>query len=84
MNTFWNWLVTSSANPEQTALTVKGLVVSYLPLVLIALKFFGHDIQPDVSSVGSQVESFVILVLGIPGALITAYGIGRKIVLLFF
>lgn len=81
MNKFFDWLTTSSANPEATALTVKGLVVTYLPLILVALKFFGHDVQPDVNSLGNQVESLVIVLLGIPGALMTAYGLIRKIIL---
>lgn len=35
MNTFFNWLITSSANPKALSLTVRGFLVGLLPLFIM-------------------------------------------------
>lgn len=74
---FLNWLVTSSADPSKLALTVKGLLMAVAPLLILA---FGIN---DVDY-GATVNAIVSLIVGgggIISAVVTLYGLSRKITL---
>jgi hypothetical protein len=70
---FWNWLVTSSQDPTQVALTVKGWVSAIVPVALIAI----HN--PNLSSLPNQVYSVVVAFFGVVTAAVTLYGLAKKI-----
>lgn len=72
MTTFWNWLAKSSANPDEVALTVKGLVTSLLPIVLIVF----HN--PNLSTLPDAVYSIVVAALGVCSAVAVVIGLLRK------
>lgn len=70
---FSDWVVTSSANPDETSKTIQGVLLLQAPVILSVLKGFGIntdgiDILHAVGTLG--------LWLGIG---LTAFGLGRKI-----
>lgn len=73
-NKFWNWLVTSSSDPTQVALTVKGWVSTIIPVALIVI----HN--PNLSSLPDQIYSIIIAAFGVVSAAVTLYGLVRKLV----
>lgn len=82
MNSFVEWLVKSSKDPAKTALTLKGILVTFLPLVVVALKFFGLEIV-DPNALAGQIESFLVLFFGAVGSVMALIGLARKIALSF-
>ena len=76
------WLVLSSRNSEEIALTAKGFAITFLPLLLFILRYFGVD-NPELGSLPEQIQSFIILVGGVIGGVVTAWGLIRKIVISF-
>lgn len=83
MDKFFNWVALSSADPTAVAATVKGILTMFIPLVLIAGRYFGLN-AGGIGTLPDQVESFVIFVLGIAGSAIAAAGMARKIYLSVF
>jgi hypothetical protein len=67
----------SSANPEEVALTVKGALLTLIPVIVMVFAGFNITLNPD------DLMAFVNTLFGIFTACITLYGIGRKIVLKF-
>ena len=82
MNKFINWLVFSSANKTKIAASVKGFAITFLPLLILVLRYFGLD-NPELGSLPEQLESFVVVVFGAIGGAITAFGLARKIIISF-
>lgn len=67
----------SSANPEEVALTIRGTLLTLIPVIVMVLAGFNITLNPD------DLMAFVNTLFGIFTACITLYGIGRKIVLKF-
>ncbi len=76
-NKFWTWLVVSSSNPEEVALTVKGWMSAIVPVLLFVI----HN--PNLNSLPDGVYAVVIALLAIVSAVVTAYGIIIKIIRTF-
>lgn len=74
---FWNWLMKSSANPTETALTAKGLVSTLLPIVLMVI----HN--PNLNTLPDDVYSLIVAVFGVISAVMVVFGLARKIYLSF-
>ncbi len=72
------WLVTSSANPEQTSLTVKGALMFALPFIM---HLTGIDQEAANTLVGGIV-AFVNATLALVGSAVAIYGVLRKIKLM--
>lgn len=75
MTNIWNWLITSSANPEQTSLTIKGLLVGIAPIAVILLHL-------DTANYGALVDAIAGIIFwagSILSAIMTIYGVMRKI-----
>lgn len=70
----WNWLVVSSADPTQVALTVKGWVATIIPAAMLVI----HN--PNLSDLPNDVYSFIMAALVVVSALVTLWGFVRKIV----
>jgi hypothetical protein len=70
---FWNWLVTSSSDPTQVALTVKGIITAIVPVLAV----FIH--APNLSTLPDDIYSAVVAVFAVFSAAITAYGLIRKL-----
>ena len=66
-------LLSSSANPENISMTVKGLVVSLIPILIYLGNKQGLDLdQNTVIAIIDEVFTFV-------SALFVVFGMGRKI-----
>ncbi len=77
----WTWFVVSSADPNKIALTVKGLLLSVLPLILIVVRARGIEIGEGNARIAiDNVEQLIIAVFGVVAAIVTAIGAGRKVV----
>jgi len=73
MNKFLNWLVFSSENPDNIALTVKGIALLAVPAVLTIASQFGLSVQEaNVVSVISQAATTL-------AAGLTVIGLIRKL-----
>lgn len=74
---FWNWLVLSSADPTQPALTVKGIVSTIVPILMV----FVHN--PNLNDLPDEVYSVIIALFGMYSAFAVAFGLFRKIYISF-
>lgn len=80
MEKFWQWLVQSSADPTQVALTVKGVFTGLIPAVAFVAPYLHLHILPEnLEALGELARLFIITSFGILAALMTAFGIIRKI-----
>lgn len=69
----FNWLSTSSADPEKTSLTVKGMLVGLIPLAASQLQVFGININAfDLThSLDVSLQALTVILM--------VYGLARKI-----
>ena len=72
---FWQWVLTSSANPQEASLTVKGWMTTILPVLM----FVAHN--PNLNTLPDDVYSFVMAALGLVAGFMTVWGLARKIYL---
>lgn len=67
------WLIYSSENPENFSLTLKGLVATAIPTIVLISKHLGFTLNT------SDAESFGVSVIVVLTGLITLYGAARKV-----
>lgn len=75
METFLNWLVKSSENPEKVSMTIRGLLLTNVGIfIFVANSFFGLGFTEEI--VISAITNFTVsvgLVLSLVGMLRKAY-----------
>lgn len=82
INKFIDWLMISSKNPQNLALTVKGLLVSILPIAIILInKFVEVDISADAGALVDTIGNVIIAIGGLVSVCMTGFGLARKIYL---
>lgn len=64
---FINWLITSSANPDKVALTVKGALIGCIPVILIICQMLHWSFSTDqlmeiIAGVTAIISGFLVLV----------------------
>lgn len=74
MNKFFKWLVLSSEDPKQVALTIKGIILLSLPTLM---GFLG-DIGINVAE--SDVVFYITVCVAILGLILTIIGLVRKLI----
>lgn len=74
MDKFLNWLVFSSENPNNVALTIKGILLMAVPVVIDMLKQFG--VQFAEQRAVDIISSAVIVI----SSLLTLIGLVRKLI----
>lgn len=85
MNKFIDWLMISSANPNKTALTVKGFLIGIIPIFMLLFNFMGIQIgEEQIKETIDGIELLIILVFGIMSLVMTGWGLIRKIYFTFF
>ena len=72
-NTFVNFLVKSSANPEETSLTITGILISYASTVVSVLTVLNISVTYNIVVHYISTGGIVI------GCLLSIFGIGRKL-----
>ncbi len=84
LNKFFNWLVKSSADPSQVALTVKGLVsLGVVQGIFALLPSIGLHPTFSLDTLGNAVYSLIDGVLSLVAAIVSLVGIVRKVILTF-
>lgn len=78
----WNWIVVSSADPTQVALTVKGLIVGIPAIALQILPLLGFHPGFDLNSLGDGAYSVVLTFFTLVGGGMAFFGAVRKFYLL--
>lgn len=77
---FWDWLVISSANPQATALTVKGAVGTIVGLLVMISPIMGIGLAPiGAETLTNDIVSTITAVLTSVSAIATVVGLVRKI-----
>lgn len=78
----WNWLVYSSANSENIALTIKGLgsVAAVQAVFNVILPALGVHWDLNLSDLFSSASALVYNVLNLVSTLVLIVGFGRKFV----
>ena len=81
---FWEWLVKSSATPEQTALTVRGFLHTAAAVVLMVSPLFHLNLgQTQLDQAVDLSTQLIIAMYGVVSALVAVYGFARKLYLTF-
>lgn len=70
---FINWLVYSSEDPSNFSLTLKGIVATIFPIVILLIQQLGFTLDTG------KAEAFVLSVIAICTTAITLIGAIRKI-----
>lgn len=84
MQKFWNWLVLSSADPSQAALTAKGMITFAIPVLMYLVPIFHFHVTPDnLNTLPGTIYDLVFWVFTTAASLMTVLGIFRKLWLTF-
>lgn len=67
------WFIVSSADPEQVSATLQGILLQYAAYTLAIVSAFNFPLTQ------SQVYEWITVICGICGAILTLFGLGRKI-----
>lgn len=73
MKSFYNWLLVSSANPENTSMTIKGILLQYVSVIIASMAVLG------VPLMDTQLIHYIDVGCAILGGLLGIFGLGRKI-----
>ena len=80
LNAALKWLVTSSQDPARWSLTIKGILVGFVPVIITLAGLANIDIGSDkLSAIIDGVASLVQVLLALVATGMTAYGIARKL-----
>ena len=74
-------IIASSVDPKKISLSVKGILIAWIPVITMLSGLAGLDL--DESAINNLIESVVQFVFAGStafAAILTAYGIARKIV----
>tara|TARA_R110000868_G_scaffold175724_3_gene412912 strand:- start:1620 stop:1895 length:276 start_codon:yes stop_codon:yes gene_type:complete len=74
MEKFFKWLVLSSDNPKEVALTIKGITMMFIPSLIGFLGDLGLNIAQ------SDVVFYITLATSSIGAALTLVGLVRKLI----
>lgn len=76
----WKWLVYSSANAGKISLTIKSLLLSLIPVILMVTKMYNVSIDnAALASFIDQVSAIIIVIGGAITAISACFGALRKI-----
>lgn len=80
LKTIWNWFVISSASPEKTSLTIKGLLVGAIPAIMMVLPLLGLNIElGQLQGFVDELTQAIQLMFVIASGMMTLYGLVRKL-----
>lgn len=75
----WNWLITSSADPEKVSLTFKGIVTGLATGLTILLGVAHINVGSQLTTLVDATVSFVQQVLVVISIGVTIVGLVRKL-----
>lgn len=69
----------SSQDPEKLSLTIKGLLVQFVPVMVLALQAFGIGaIEADLVAIIEAVTQLIAIISSVAGLTMTIWGMIRK------
>lgn len=77
----WEWLIKSSVNPTQVALTVRAAMLAVVPAAVLLLRLLGvdavlgPDLEPIIDTLTRMIEGGLWVISGVG----IIYGFGRKV-----
>lgn len=74
MNKFFKWLVLSSENPKEIALTIRGIILLSLPTIVELLN------EAGIHALDSKGVEIAVLITSLFGVLLAVIGLIRKLV----
>lgn len=75
-----NKFLTSSSNPKELSLTIKGAIVAAAPIIALVIKFAGGEINnDDIQTVANYAADLVFLVGTVASSVMMIVGIARKV-----
>ena len=74
MNNFFKWLVLSSENPKEVALTIQGVLVAAVPGAVMFLD------QMGVKVLQNNIVDVIVIAVSAVGLLLTVVGLIRKLI----
>ena len=77
MTKLMGWLIQSSADPDKVALTVKGILTGFIPLIFMVLQIVGHPLP------NATLDDLIVKVSAVVSVVLTLVGLVRKIYLTF-
>lgn len=80
MSKFWSWLVTSSENPQNVSLTVKGALGTLISVIVVIAPLLHWGIGIDqLNNVANIIVQIIGYALGIISVIATIAGLARKL-----
>ena len=70
---FFNWIVLSSENPQQAGATIQGALLSVVVYIIAGANFLNFNVSEG------DVEGIIFLVSSLATALLTVFGLVRKL-----
>lgn len=79
-NTIVRWIVLSSENPTEASLTIKGFLLGVLPVLMAVAGIAHFNVgQDQLSAIFDTVAAIVQVALSIVAAVMTGWGLLRKL-----
>lgn len=80
LHRFLEAVLMSSQDPSKVSLTVRGLLVTLVPVILIAAQYFGLGMlaESDVLAIIDGVTKIIAAALTLVGLVMTTWGLIRK------
>lgn len=69
----FKWLINSSENPKEVSMTVRGIIVSYIPLLAVFMSELGFI------GIDKDINAYAITITAGLGILLTVIGLIRKL-----
>ena len=67
------WFIVSSADPEKVSATLQGILFQYAAYTMAIISVF------NIPLTQSQLYEWITVICGLCGALLTLFGLGRKL-----
>lgn len=67
------WFIVSSADPERVSATLQGILLQYAAYTMAIASAFHFPLSQ------TQIYEWITIVCGLYGALLTLFGLGRKL-----
>jgi uncharacterized membrane protein len=81
------WIVVSSENPQNVSLTMRGLMIAFIPTIMMLVPLvttvFGIHLSitsESLTSIVNDIVSLSTIALTVVGTCISGYGLVRKII----
>lgn len=72
--------LTSSVDSEKLSLTIKGILTGFIPFIILLAQFGGASIaEIEINGIIDSIGAVMMAITGLASAIMTLYGLIRKI-----